>query len=160
MEPRVELVSYFLRKFVVEGGCAPRKQAESALLPVPTISIEQRYNPENPNNRAIFMTVLLEPKDKDDYRIQAEIMGLFDVTGDATKEKIAGVAALNGASILYGILRSEISSLTANFIRGRALLPAVYMKDVLANSMELLPPDSVAAAPPPASAPKKRAKRA
>ena len=70
-------------------------------------------------------------KTKTGYEIEAEIVGFFDFPGTMTEDKMQALVRINGATILYGILRGEIAAFTGSFPGGKFMLPAVYMQDIV-----------------------------
>jgi len=151
MAANIEIVNYVILKLSVESGAGG-----SPALSAPEIDILQTFNPDNPVNRAVQLSVSVKPAGTEDgYTISARILGFFDVTGDETPERLGGIAAINGATILYGVLRAEIASITGNFPGGRAILPTVYMQQVLAAKYANAPLPAAAVAAEPAPPPPK-----
>jgi hypothetical protein len=121
----------------------------------PEVSILEADAPQEVSRRMIRLEVSSGPvPDSNGLVLHAAVVGLFElaVEGDAelTEENARWILALNGATILYGILRGEIASLSANFPSGRYLLPTVYMHEVLAAQAQRVSHDTPAGeAPPP-----------
>jgi hypothetical protein len=68
------------------------------------------------------------------YEVKLALFGLLSLDDEdpgTPEDTRRYVASLNGATILYGIARAEVASLTSNFPGGRLLLPTVYMDEVL-----------------------------
>ena len=65
------------------------------------------------------------------YVVQAEIVGLFRFPEGMEQAKMDFLIRLNGCTILYGILRGQIASLTGVFPQRKLVLPTFMMKDVI-----------------------------
>lgn len=73
------------------------------------------------------------------YELRISIAALLRIeSGDEapTPDDLGYLAALNGATILYGIARGEIAGLTSNFPGGRFVLPTIYMDEVIQAQSE------------------------
>ena len=64
------------------------------------------------------------------YNVDLESIGYFELIGDLPIEEREDIAKVNGASLLYGVLREVLFSLTARFPRGPMLLPSVNFFDL------------------------------
>lgn len=67
------------------------------------------------------------------YVLETEIVGLFKFPEDIEKEKMDYLIRVNGATILYGILRGQLATMTGSFAGGRFTLPTVMMQEVVAD---------------------------
>ncbi len=65
------------------------------------------------------------------YEIEAEIVGFFTFPQDMEDKQIAYLCRVNTMTILYGVLRGEIASITGSFVHGKFVLPTVMMQDVV-----------------------------
>lgn len=94
-------------------------------------------NPDAPYSMALQFRIKLAPHKgkKIGYIIEAEIVGFFDFPETMSEEQVQYLIRVNGGTILYGILRGQISLFTGSFPGGKFMLPAVYMPDV-ANEVE------------------------
>jgi hypothetical protein len=63
------------------------------------------------------------------YDIGVGVVGVFDVLPSLPKEKREDLVAVNGASILYGIIREVVLSLTSRFAGGALTLPGMNFED-------------------------------
>lgn len=68
-----------------------------------------------------------------DYSLDCEIVGFFRLPGDTTEENMQRLIRLNGCTILYGILRGQVASITGSFPRQKWILPTVMMEDVVSQ---------------------------
>lgn len=88
---------------------------------------------ENPDDFIVGLTLYVAPKEKNNfpYDITVGIRGFFstldDVVPDSEKQTFV---AVNGASILYGVLRDFILSTTARFEFKSIMLPTVNFLDI------------------------------
>lgn len=65
------------------------------------------------------------------YAIDTEIVGFFEFPPSMKEEEVTYLIRMNGCTILYGILRGQLSVFTGAFPGGQYVLPAVYMEDVV-----------------------------
>lgn len=63
--------------------------------------------------------------------IDSEIAGFFTFPPETEEEEMQYLVRVNGATILYGILRGQVAMASGSFPGGKFLLPAVVMQDVL-----------------------------
>jgi preprotein translocase subunit SecB len=66
-----------------------------------------------------------------DYSLDCEIVGFFRFPEDATEETMQSLVRLNGCTILYGILRGQLSNITGSFPHRKMVLPTVMMEEVV-----------------------------
>jgi len=123
------------------------------------LSYEVFRQKENPCLFALEMRFQFTPgegRPKAGYEIDATIEGFFTFPEGMPEDNMQTLIRLNGLTILYGILRGEVASVTGLFQGGRFVLPAVYMPDII-ESIESQKPK-----PPkkrPARASKKRSRK-
>lgn len=129
MAPRVGLVDYFFTSFEVRW----LQESGGVEQMPPEVQIRERVEEE-----AWFVKLALRLRPvpgKSGYEVDLTIVGAFQIEQSSDEGpdggKIGYLAALNGSTILYGIVRGELTSLTSSFPGGRYLLPAVYMNEVL-----------------------------
>ena len=65
------------------------------------------------------------------YEIKATIEGFFTFSDELDDKQMAYLVRVNSATVLYGILRGEVASVTGSFPAGKFLLPTVMMQDVV-----------------------------
>ena len=69
------------------------------------------------------------------YAIDAAIVGFFKFPQDLEDQQIAYLCRVNTMTMLYGILRGQVATVTGSFPHGKFTLPAVMMQDVV-NKIE------------------------
>lgn len=91
------------------------------------------YSQDDPNRYRLTFRVTCEPgtQPKVGYEIDSEMMGFFSFPEDTPREEMEYLIRLNGSTILYGILRGELASVTGMFPHGKFVLPTVMMSDVV-----------------------------
>lgn len=71
--------------------------------------------------------------------MEAEIVGFFRFDEDESKEKMDALIRLNGVSILYGILRGIVATVTGVFPTGKFLLPTVMPREIVEHAEKAKP---------------------
>lgn len=64
------------------------------------------------------------------YRFAARIEGFFELTGEEPQDIRKRIAVINGGSMLYGIIREQILSLSLRQRNGPLLLPALDFRSL------------------------------
>jgi preprotein translocase subunit SecB len=64
------------------------------------------------------------------YRVDLETVGYFELIGEIKKSDREDIAKVNGASLLYGVLREILFSITARYPKGSLVLPSVNFHDL------------------------------
>jgi hypothetical protein len=64
-------------------------------------------------------------------KLDAEIVGFFSINPDLEKKKREALAQLNGASLLYGILRGVVATATGVFPEKKLNLPTVSPQEIV-----------------------------
>lgn len=70
-----------------------------------------------------------------DYSLDCEIVGIFHFPESTKDETMQRLIRYNGCTILYGILRGQLASITGSFPHKKLILPTVMMEDVV-NDIE------------------------
>lgn len=65
------------------------------------------------------------------YLLDMTALGLIEVNEQVDQEKRADLAAVNGASLIYGAIRELVTTLTARSIAGPFVLPTMDFRDHL-----------------------------
>jgi len=138
MSKVLQLEEFFLTKLHVDfypaESPAPGERAEApAEL---AIDYEVQRHPLKDGVFALVLKVVSRPKDEaspSGYGIDTEILGVFSFPGGVPEDDMQTLIRVNGATILYGILRGEIASCTGSFPAGKFTLPTVYMPDIVAQ---------------------------
>lgn len=133
MKKPLKLVDFAITKINLEWF-ENEKDINEKIDPVPTIDYRVLRNPDHERDFSLILNVMTY-SDKypggSVYSIDSEIAGIFTFTDDATEEEMQYLIRVNGATILYGLLRGEIATVTGAFPEGKYVLPAVYMQEVL-----------------------------
>src|SRR5690606_7142009 len=132
MHPRFKLRDYrFLDLSIrwIQSSGRPTEQTPAVVI--------SDGAPKGTTDRVVALKVsLAPPAECSGYQIALSITGLLSVEPggeEIDEENLRSLAVLNGAMILYGIVRAEVASMTSNFPGGRLLLPTVYMQEILKN---------------------------
>jgi hypothetical protein len=89
------------------------------------------------------------------YVLDSEIVGYFSFPEGTSEENMQVLIRNNGCTILYGILRGQIASITGSFPHAKLVLPTVMMEEVVKDIEK-----SKAGIPKAAIAKKKSSKKA
>ena len=128
---------------------APRERAPLALIgPTPvqmdwnginiTSEVEFGWADNQGDNPAAFavrlhLRVPNDAEKKAPYDVDLEAIGYFDLITSYPIDEREDIAKVNGASLLYGVLREILCSLTARFPQGLIVLPGVNFFDLKAK---------------------------
>lgn len=117
---------------------APPKDGADADLDEPIVGChyEVLRSKESPREFALEFTVKVLPapgKPVAGYVIDAKIVGFFSFPESMDEEQMQQLIRINGGTILYGILRGQLSAFTGAFPGGQFILPAVYMQEVVVD---------------------------
>ena len=69
------------------------------------------------------------------YLIDIGVVGVFNVLPSLQKEKRKDLVTVNGASILYGVIREIVLSLTSRFAIGPMTLPGMNFEDTVVRTI-------------------------
>lgn len=132
-QSRLRLEHYNLMHLHLE----PVLEAESAALgsyadfEKATLGSSIQFSPvELPNGESHYsvdLTLTAGPKEGQSnfpYRLKIQLLGIFDGR-DLPEEKREALVAVNGASMLYGVAREVLLSLTSRSVGGPVMLPTV-----------------------------------
>ncbi|MEX2381721.1 MAG: hypothetical protein WD490_05010 [Opitutales bacterium] len=65
------------------------------------------------------------------YKLDFRIQGVFRFDEGLEEQKMQYLVRVNGGTILYGILRGMLATMTGAFPEGRINLPTIMMQDVV-----------------------------
>jgi preprotein translocase subunit SecB len=65
------------------------------------------------------------------YHLDTEIVGFFRFPDGTEQKKMDFLIRVNGCSVLYGILRGQVASLTGSFPQKKLVLPTLMMKEII-----------------------------
>lgn len=97
---------------------------------------ETLENAEDDNDPGVFVVMLRIAIDNQEgkpapYLIDITAMGLIEIARKIDKEKRGDLAAVNGASLIYGAIRELVTTLTARGTVGSLVLPTMDFRDHL-----------------------------
>lgn len=99
------------------------------------LKIEHLLSQEDPTAHQLVMTLKMEPDDAETplpYSLQITGRGVFRIDADALSDDERNrLLILNGGSILLGMLRSQIITLTGVGRNGRFVIPAINLIEAL-----------------------------
>ena len=88
---------------------------------------------EEADPREFFVSLEIEIDNKigkqTPYSVSMSVLGLFNVLPGLAVEKREDLIVVNGASILYGVIREMTLSLTSRFAAGPLTLPGMNFED-------------------------------
>lgn len=86
---------------------------------------------ENPKDFAVKLGITVDsaPGCRVPYRIDISITGFFEASEAIALEKRRDIAMVNGASLLLGVIRDQILTLTLKMALGPFLLPTMNFTD-------------------------------
>jgi preprotein translocase subunit SecB len=128
----LQLDSFFVKKLHVD--CASYEQWSKINSDNPFIDYTILRNPKNGRQFAIDMLIrAFSGKDpsKPGLIIEASLVGFFSFSDDSSEDEMQYLIRINGATILYGLLRGHIISITGAFPYGPFLLPSIYMDEII-----------------------------
>ena len=128
MTTPINLQEFLLTRMNVEYIDGKKNDTSQIKL---VFSFEARANQENPNLFKMTLGVTSEPADESDgIKLDTLIDGFFElnetILDPAQKQYYVFV---NGATILYGILRGQVALFSNNFPCGKFCLPTVVMQE-------------------------------
>ena len=131
-EPVCEMLSYNLTHILVDWAIPDKGDPPSCAV---NIGYDVAQNVEAPDNYRLTFRAKLQEKDADGrdtgYCVEAHIVGYFSFPASVSEEEREYLIRVNGGTILYGILRGHIASLTGLYPAGPLMLPTVMMHDIV-----------------------------
>ncbi len=95
-------------------------------------SVQCAQHEDDPRRWMITLTVDIGGTEEDTdpvYNGKFEIVGMFRVDGEFPEDRVANLAHINGAAILYGSVRELVANLTARGPFPQILLPTTTFID-------------------------------
>ena len=129
--PKLQLEDYFLTKMLVVWH-PPEKPT--------TVTSEFRFGYEVRRHKTetrkfrLHFTMQAIPKQQNPvagYEMECQIAGLFSFGEGTSEDEMQQLIRINGGTILYGILRGHVATVTGCFPGGKFTLPTVMMQDVV-----------------------------
>ena len=138
MSEILSLENFFMTRLSIDWHAPDKPLAEpDAIKTIYNIDYDVRRRKDDEHLFALTMRfTLIAKKGRKPigYEINTEITGLFrfpEGTDETTMQKFI---RLNGTFILYGILRGEVAIFTGSFPKGKFILPAVNMQEIVAQA--------------------------
>jgi len=131
MEKRklLEITSFRLEELHVESNPAARDDADIQALD-PHVEFNAFLHQTDARLFAVSLTVSSQPKDVGSLRFMARITGYFLVAEPFHNGKLNSERVVNGLTILYGLLRGHISTVSSWFDES-LMIPTVYFTDLV-----------------------------
>lgn len=130
----LQLRHYVLRKVWVEPLERWEPKSEDMYPSAEGLRIDARVDlgaTDDENRYAIRLTIKANPSAaRFPYRFEMEVEGHFEVLAGKGRDDKRNLAAVNGTSLLYGVLRENLLALTHRFEHGPALLPTLHFLDL------------------------------
>lgn len=128
----VSLERYFLTKLDLENLFAdPDAEINYSM----EFEFELRADPES-ERRALQMNLMISGECgamPAGYQVRTGIVGIFSFPEDASDEDREKALLFHGASLLYGILRGYLGTVTGPFGTGILVMPTVNMYEVISD---------------------------
>ena len=132
MKKLLQLDDFSITKLHVDWCVAGKESA--GVDENPYFEYKVLRNPKNKREFAMFFSAKLyteKDPEKSGYIIESAIFGIFSFAQEATEREMQVLIRINGATILYGILRGQIAAVTGSFPGKKFVLPAVYMQEII-----------------------------
>ena len=136
MEPVVKLDSFSILRSFIEmlppTAETLQKAADSVvqLKHDSSIAYTVGKNQENELNYRLTLCVKVIPEEFG-WNIDLEIAGIFTFPEGTSAGDMEGMIRVNGCTILFGLLRGHLASVTGAFPSGPYVLPTVNMYEVV-----------------------------
>ncbi len=137
MKELIKLNDFFLTKVHVDWR-VPNSKTKSP-GDKPFIDYNIMRNKEDQQLFALELTVRSHsgnPPKEDGQEIDAVIVGIFSFSENATEEQMQTLIRINGLTILYGLLRGHLATLTGAFPGQKYILPSLYMQNIITEVEE------------------------
>lgn len=123
-----------LENYKIEHVVVVLNEEYDASLPTHTGNIASSLNvaphKKDPLRYRLTLDVRIDPTEKREkeffpYRVAIKGRAAFAFKDGCSREEIDKFMRLNGAAILYGLLRAQIAQITAQSVHGQFLLPTM-----------------------------------
>jgi preprotein translocase subunit SecB len=129
----IELVQYFLAcaRFELNALYDPEKDLELRFRSIET-KVEASHTEENKRQWNIELHVSQHPAKGENfpYIFNFHVIGMVEVAPGVAEEKVADLAKINGASLLFGFVREQLRILSSAAPFGAIHLPSVSFLDL------------------------------
>lgn len=119
--PPLNLLNYKILDFSWQTNLAC-KDSDSPLKTVQT-EVLTRFKADDP--LSFLVTLTIASKRGQPYKFKINLVGFFKIRPDVPEEERGRIAAVNGASMLYGSAREFIFMATSHGVHGTVLLPTI-----------------------------------
>jgi hypothetical protein len=140
MEPNCQLEEFFVTRLHLDHReiKGPEKPKPQQLAYGFDYSVGQ-HKEEAHRYRMAFRVVAEEFAENEQpagLKLESEIVGFLAINPELDKAKREEIVRLNGVSILYGILRGIVATMTGTFPNGKLTLPAALPADIVKHVEE------------------------
>ena len=128
---KLQLDEFFLTKMIVVWHPPARPMQVTSEF---SFGYEVERHKTDTNKFRFSFTMRAKPKQQKSpagYEIECNILGLFSFVEGTTEEEMQQLIRINGSTVLYGILRGQIATLTGSFPGGKFTLPTVMMHEIV-----------------------------
>lgn len=100
-------------------------------LGIETLATDEENN--GPHSFVVMLGIAIDNTEgkPSPYLLDMTALGLIEVNDQVEQEKRADLAAVNGASLIYGAIRELVTTLTARSVAGLFVLPTMDFRDHL-----------------------------
>jgi len=126
----LHLKTYVFTKLSVTAD-SPHEGAKRDAAMTTHTKVETARNNTDKNNWRVGLQISCVPAEKDavSYRIEAELIGIFQMDGDFPEEKAVDIVSANAPSVLYSAAREMILLITGRGPFRPFCLPSVTFID-------------------------------
>lgn len=128
---KLQLEDFFLTKMSVVWHPPAKETTVSSEF---RFGYDVRRHKDDKRRFRLDFTLQAIPKEKEPivgYEIESHISGLFAFSEGTSEEEMQQLIRVNGGTVLYGVLRGHIATVTGCFPGGKFTLPTVMMQDVV-----------------------------
>ena len=137
MSDILQLERFFTVKMHVEVVSPDEPPDEGQKLSDHSFNVDYRVyrKPDDPDRYMMSLLLSIEPKTYG-WKVNAQLDGFFKCPEGLTPSMREGVVRINGGTILYGLLRGQLSAMTGSFFGGPVILPTVNMMEIVKTKEE------------------------
>jgi len=134
-DPVIHLEKYFLEKVLIQRRDEDNEEEYVSISF--DFDYEIKRNQEKPNLFMLTFIVRDDPHESTTvpqaYDLDLRIVGLFRFHEDVEEKDMQYLIRYNGCTILYGILRGMLTTISGSFPEGPINLPTVMIESVIQN---------------------------
>lgn len=129
----IQLSKFFITRLNIERIKGKDKEPSGETINL-GFDFDIASHAERKNQFKLEFKVMANPDDGfRGIKLEAQIDGFFYFPEGMNNDEMQYLVALNGSSILYGLLRGQLALITGSFPDGKFMLPAVVMDDVISG---------------------------